>query len=165
MTRTLNIRSFQSRGVNYEGTVSIPADREVVWETVRDPEVLTACVRGAEEIAQVSDREYTGTIRQSVAGVSVELTGDLRIEELGAPEWLRFTGAGTDARTGSRMEVDASVELVAGDTGTDLSYDVAVTFTGKLASLGSRVLRRQIQSNVDTYFENLAETVIETNAE
>ena len=145
--------------MNHEGTVTVPAHRERVWETVRDPEVLTACVKGAEEIEQVSEREYTGVIRQSVAGVGVEMTGTLHIEELDAPEWLRFTGAGSDSMTGSRMEVDAEIELTDENEQTTLSYDVEVTFTGKLATLGSRILRRQIQTNIDTYFDNLADRV------
>lgn len=149
--------------MNHEGTVTVPAHRERVWETVRDPAVLTACVKGAEEIEQVSEREYTGVIRQSVAGVGVEMTGTLHIEALAAPEWLRFTGAGSDSMTGSRMEVDAEIDLTEENEQTTLSYDVEVTFTGKLATLGSRVLRRQIQTNIDTYFDNLADRVSESS--
>ncbi|MFB6110239.1 MAG: CoxG family protein [Halodesulfurarchaeum sp.] len=148
--------------MNYEGSVTIPAERGTVWKTVRDPEVLTACVTGAEEIEQVSDREYEGVIRQTVAGVSVEMDGNLQIEEWDAPRWLRFTGVGSDTHTGSRMEVDADVKITDGEDGSTLSYDVEVTFTGKLASLGSRVLRRQIQSNIDAYFDNLADHVSDT---
>ncbi|MFB6132291.1 MAG: CoxG family protein [Halanaeroarchaeum sp.] len=148
--------------MNHEGTVIVPASRETVWETVRDPEALTACVRGAEEMEQVSEREYEGVIRQTVAGISVEMDGEVRIEEWRAPEWLRFTGAGSDSRTGSRMDVDAEVELADEDDRTTLTYEVEVTFTGKLATLGSRVLRRQIQTNIDAYFDNLSERVRDT---
>lgn len=158
-TRTLNNRNLQFTRVNYEGTVGILADRETVWQTVRDPEVLTACVKGAEEIEQISDREYEGVIRQTVAGIGVEMNGELQIQELEAPRWLRFNGVGSDTRTGSRMEIDATVEISEGEPETALSYDVEVTFTGKLASLGSRVLRRQIRTNIDAYFDNLAENV------
>lgn len=148
--------------MNHEGTVTVPATRGIVWETVRDPEVLTACVKGAEEMEQVSEREYEGVIRQTIAGVGVEMSGELQIEEWDAPEWLRFTGVGSDSRTGSRMEIDAEVELTDGGMQTTLAYDVEVTFTGKLATLGSRVLRRQIQTNIDAYFDNLTDRVSET---
>lgn len=159
---TLNNRYSKIEDVNHEGTVTVPAHREVVWETVRDPAVLTDCVKGAEEIEQVSEREYEGVIRQGIAGVSVEMKGELHIAELAAPEWLRFTGTGSDSRTGSRMDVDAEVELTGEGPQTTLAYDVEVTFTGKLATLGSRVLRRQIQTNIDVYFDNLADRISET---
>ena len=46
--------------MEHDGTVTVPADRATVWETVTDPEVLTACVMGAEEVRRVSDRTYEG---------------------------------------------------------------------------------------------------------
>jgi carbon monoxide dehydrogenase subunit G len=35
-------------------------------------------------------------------------------------------------------------------------------FTGKLATLGSQILKRQVKANVETYFENLVEYITES---
>ncbi|MEF8851009.1 MAG: carbon monoxide dehydrogenase subunit G [Haloarculaceae archaeon] len=148
--------------MEYEGTATIPARREAVWDPITDPGVLTACVMGAEEIERVSDTHYEGVIRQELAGATVSLAGEVTVEERDPPERLRFTGAGTDDRTNSHMEADAAVRLTDEGATTTLSYDVEVTFAGKLATLGARVLRRQVRANVRTYFDNLAEHVGET---
>jgi carbon monoxide dehydrogenase subunit G len=145
--------------MEHDGTVTVPAERETVWETVTDPEVLTACVMGAEEVRRVDDRTYEGVVRQSLAGLTVALDGQVEIENLDRPERLAFSGVGTDDRTNSRMEADAEVTLTADADETTLAYDVTVTFAGRLATLGARVLRRQVRTNVDTYFDNLVDHV------
>ena len=159
--------------MEYEGAVTVPAERAAVWDPVTDPEALTACVMGAEAVTRVSEREYEGVVRQSLAGITVEMEGSVRITDLDPPERLRFTGTGRDDRTGSRMDADVEVLLRDGGEettperdadgttperdadGTVLEYRVDVEFTGKLATLGSRVLRRQVKANIDTYFDNL----------
>lgn len=143
--------------MEHDGTVTVPARQSSVWGPITDPAVLTACVMGAQEVTRVDDRTYEGVVEQRVAGVGVTMTGQIRIVERDRPDRLVFTGTGSDERTGSRMDADAEVVLTGVGDETELRYDVEVTFAGKLATLGSRVLRRQIRTNVDTYFDNLAE--------
>jgi len=145
--------------MEFDGTATIPASRASVWEPITDPAVLTACIMGAREVTRVDDRTYEGRVQQRVAGVTVSMDGRVHVEERDRPERLVFVGSGADDRTGSRM--DADVEVVLTDEGpkTTLAYDVEVTFAGTLATLGSRVLRRQVKENVDTYFANLVEHV------
>ncbi len=145
--------------MEYTGTTTVPAERTTVWPRLTDPELLTSCIVGAEEVTRVSDRTYEGVVRQSVAGVSVTMAGEVHIEELRRPEWLAFSGTGSDSRTASRMDADVEVSLHDQGDSTDMEYTVGVTFAGKLATLGSRVLRRQVKANVETYFENLADHV------
>lgn len=147
--------------MEYDGTATVPAPRERVWEPITDPEVLTSCIMGAQDVTRVSERAYEGVIEQRVAGVGVSMVGSVEIEDLDRPERLVFVGSGTDERTGSRMDADVEVHLADAGSETELTYDVEVTFTGKLATLGGRILRRQVKSNVDTYFENLVEYVSE----
>ncbi|MFC7113761.1 CoxG family protein [Natronoarchaeum sp. GCM10025703] len=143
--------------MEYDGTTTIPALRDAVWEPITDPEVLTACVMGAEEIERVSERRYEGVIRQSVAGITVSLAGEVQIETMVTPERLTFSAVGTDSRTNARMDADVEVVLSeAGEGETRMDYIVDVRFAGKLATLGSRILRRQIKANIETYFDNLA---------
>lgn len=145
--------------MNHDGTVTIAAERDAVYRSITDPSVLAECVMGAEEVRRVSEGTYEGVVRQQVAGVSVAMTGEVEVTDREPPERMAFTGTATDDRTGSRMRGDAAVELAPAGDGTELRYDVDVTFTGRLATLGARVLRRQIRANVDAYFDALVEQV------
>jgi carbon monoxide dehydrogenase subunit G len=143
--------------MEYEGSETIPAPREAVWEPITDPEALTQCVMGAQEVERVSERRYEGVITQSVGGITVSIDGAVAIETLDSPERLTFTATGSDDRTNARMDADVEVVLAADGRETTMEYAVDIRFTGKLATLGSRILRRQIKANVETYFDNLAE--------
>ena len=145
--------------MKYEGTRTIPARPEQVWDPITDPVTLLACIQGAEEIERVSATEYAGVIRQQVAGVTVSLTGSIQLDELDPPERLSFRGTGSDARTNSRMDVDAELTLEPADGATTLAYAVDVAFGGKLATLGSRLLARQVQRNLETFFDALVDHV------
>lgn len=143
--------------MEFEGTETIRASRDSVWEPITDPAVLTACIMGAQEVTRVDDRTYEGRIQQHVAGITVTMDGTVHVAERDRPERLAFVGSGSDDRAGSRMDADVEVVLTDEGPATTLEYDVEVQFAGKLATLGSRVLRRQVKSNVDTYFANLVE--------
>ena len=151
-----------SKVLEFTDTVELDTTKEELWETISDPEVLTECVPGAESIERVSERRYEGVIQQSVAGITVSLSGEVEIETLERPERLTFSAAGSDSRTNARMDADVAVDLADAGGETEMTYAVDIQFTGKLATLGSRILRRQIKSNVETYFENLAEHAGET---
>lgn len=145
--------------MRYEGDRTIPARPEQVWDPITDPATLLACVEGAEEIERRSATEYEGVVRQRVAGVTVALSGGIRIDERDPPERLSFTGVGTDDRTNSRLEADVEVTLEPDGDATNLGYAVDVVFGGRLASLGSRVLARQVKRNLDAFFDALAAQV------
>ena len=141
--------------MNFEGEVVIEADRERVWDLVSDPEVLVVCVPGAEEVERVSETTYTGTIVQSVAGVSLELSGEVEMVEMRPPEHILAEATGEDNRTNSRMDATMEMDLSSVTEGSELAYDVDVDVTGRVATVGARIMKRKISSEIDTYFDNI----------
>ena len=141
--------------MEFEGEVSIDADAERVWELTSDPEALMSCVPGAKEINQLSETKYEGTIERGVAGVSIALKGEAEIVELDPPSRIVAEAGGQDARTNSRMDATAEMEIEAEGGSSTLHYHVDLDFTGRLASLGSRIVKRQINSDINTFFDNL----------
>ncbi|WP_255197532.1 CoxG family protein [Halorarius litoreus] len=141
--------------MQFDGEVAIGADQQTVWETISDPEVLVLCVPGAEEVERISDTHYKGTIKRGIAGVNVQLNGEVEMNELTPPDRMVADAKGEDELTGSIMTADAQMDLTANGDGTDLSYTMDVEFTGKLATLGSRIMKRKIQSDMNTFFDNL----------
>lgn len=141
--------------MEFEGEVAIAADEERVWELTSDPEVLMTCVPGAEEITKLSETKYEGTIERGVGGVSISLDGTAEIVELDPPSRITANAAGEDAKTNSRMAATAEMEIEADNGGSTLNYSIDITFTGRLASLGSRIVKRQINSDINTFFDNV----------
>jgi carbon monoxide dehydrogenase subunit G len=146
-------------GMEFEDQVAIDTDTEHLWSLVSDPEVLVECVPGATEVERVSEREYHGVIERGVAGVSLTLDGEVEMTEFDEPDRLSADARGEDRRSNSRMEATMHMDLLEADDGdgTTISYVIDLRFTGRLASLGARIVKRKFDSDIDTFFENITE--------
>lgn len=149
--------------MEFEDEVTISTDKDRLWELVSDPEVLVNCVPGAKEVEKISKTKYVGTVERGLAGISVSLDGEVEMTELNAPDSLEATVSGEDSRTNSRMDADAEMNMTdAGDGETTLSYYIDMEFTGRLASMGARILKRKVNSDIGTFFDNIKERAEET---
>lgn len=143
--------------MEFEGEVTIDADKQRIWELISDPEILVECVPGAKEVNRVSENKYTGVIERGLAGVNISLDGEVEMTELNAPDNIVAEASGQDTRTNSRMDATAEMTITEEDEGSTLSYHIDMDFTGRLATLGSRIVKRKINSDINTYFDNLQE--------
>lgn len=149
--------------MEFEDEVTISTDKDHLWELVSDPEVLVNCVPGAKEVEKVSETKYVGTVERGLAGISVSLDGEVEMTELNAPDSLEATVHGEDTRTNSRMDADAEMNMTeVSDDETTLSYYIDMEFTGRLASMGARILKRKVNSDIGTFFDNIKERAEET---
>ena len=144
--------------MEFEDELVIDTDKEYLWTLVSDPEVLVECVPGAEEITRISELEYHGVVTLGLAGINLTLDGEVEMTEFDEPDRMSAIGRGQDRTTNSRMEADLTVDLLEGDDdGTTVSYYIDMDFTGRLASLGARIVKRKINSDINTFFDNLKE--------
>lgn len=142
--------------MEFEDEIAIRTDREHLWELVSDPEVLATCVPGAKEVEQLSETKYRGVIERGVAGVSIALNGEVELVELDPPGHLVAEASGQDPKTNSRMDATAEMTMTESDDGvTTLAYHVDMEFTGRLATLGARIVKRKINSDIGTFFDNI----------
>jgi len=142
--------------MEFEDELAIDTDKKHLWSLVSDPEVLVECVPGAEEITRASEMEYHGAIERGIAGVTITLDGEVEMTEFDEPDRLSADARGVDRRSNSRMEATMRMDLFDdGDDGTTISYVIDMDFTGRLASLGARIVKRKINSDINTFFDNV----------
>ncbi|MFB9823761.1 MULTISPECIES: CoxG family protein [Halobaculum] len=145
--------------INGEQTVG--QQREQLWDTILESETLEATIPGAKELSRDGDH-YDGTLERGLAGISLTLSADVDVTEKEQPAWLECDIEGVDNRINSRVNGTAEVEFEEGDDGTTvIVYDTEFEFSGKLASLGSRIIKRKVNSDLNTFFSNLEEYVDE----
>jgi carbon monoxide dehydrogenase subunit G len=148
--------------INGERTIDQTPDQ--LWETILDADVLEQTIPGAESLERDGDR-YEGTLERGLAGITVTLSVDVEITEKDRPDWLECDIEGTDNRINSRVDGDAHVDFEAIDEDkTNLVYDTEFNFSGKLASLGSRIIKRKVNNDLETFFSNLGEYAEEGEA-
>lgn len=144
----------------FEDDIDMATDRQTLWDAASDPEVLLTCVPGAKEVTQISETKYSGVIERGVAGITMSLDGDAEMTVLDPPDRLVAVASGEDTNTNSRVEAEIEMEIEErGPEESTLHYAIDIDFTGRLASIGSRIAKRKISSDISTFFDNLQDHV------
>lgn len=134
-----------------------------LWDTILDPETLEATIPGAQTLERDGDH-YEGTLERGLAGISLRLSADVDITDQERPDWIAVDIVGTDNTINSRVDGEARVEFEGDGDSTTLVYDTEFDFSGKLASLGSRIIKRKVNKDLQTFFDNLEAHVDEQEA-
>ncbi|WP_146346509.1 CoxG family protein [Falsiphaeobacter marinintestinus] len=137
----------------------IQADPATVYAAILDPEVLKACVPGAQSVEGNPQDGYTATVTQKVGPVKATFKGQVVMSDLVENEKLTITGEGKGGAAGF-AKGGAIVSLAPADGGgTTLSYEVDAKVGGKLAQLGSRLIDGFAKKMADQFFTNLQEQI------
>ncbi|MBS3760796.1 MAG: SRPBCC family protein [Halodesulfurarchaeum sp.] len=146
--------------LEFVDTVSIETDKDTLWEFISDAENLAEVVPGAQSVTKHTERRYSLEIERGIGHVSVSLDGEFELVEMDEPDWIIAEGEAFDSTTASTFDVLAAMEMAETEDGAvDLSYSAQLFYTGGVASLGARLLKKFIESDVNRYFENVKERV------
>ena len=141
------------------GEVSLPADRATVWAALNDADVLKRSIPGCQELAKVSDTEFTATAKVAVGPVKATFKGKVNLTDIDPPNGYRISGEGQGGVAGF-AKGGAKVRLDDGENGgTRLSYDVEANVGGKLAQLGGRLINGVAKKYADEFFTNFAKAL------
>lgn len=132
----------------------IAADPATVYAALLDPEVLEACVPGAQSVSGTPEEGFEATVTQKVGPVKATFKGQVTLSDLVANEKLTIRGEGKGGAAGF-AKGGALVTLTPSEAGTLLSYDVEAKVGGKLAQLGSRIIDGFAKKMADQFFANL----------
>ncbi len=139
--------------MNIEGNYTLNMPIESVWHLINDPSVLRDCIPGCEELTETSAGHFEAVVRLKVGPVKAKFLGDVQMVDAVPPNRFRLTGVGKGGVAGMATG-HADVELVATDSGTELSYHADAKVAGKLAQLGSRLIESTARKLANQFFEN-----------
>ncbi len=146
--------------MNYEGKVTLSAERLAVWEFLLDVDRFAACMPGVEGLSKVDERTFVGTMKSRVGPFSGTFDFQARIVESEPPVQLTAQVEGTDALTKSTVTSGITMELAElGPSQTELSYKATVEVKGRLAIIGDLVIRATGMQVIDEFFKRLRERV------
>lgn len=148
-----------------EGDHQFDAPAETIFDLTFEPDVLEASIPGADNVERVSDTEYEGQVTRGLASITVTMDLDVVITEDESPERVVMELEGSDNRTNSTANGTVTVTSSREDGLTTLAYEAEINFTGRLASLGGRLIKRQINKDLKQFFSNLEAEVEAAEAE
>jgi carbon monoxide dehydrogenase subunit G len=151
--------------VTMTGAVSLPAERNKVWEALLDPEVLAKAIPGCEELEKKSDTDYAAKVKIAVGPIKARFSGTVTLSDMDAPNGCTISGEGQGgiagfAKGGAKIRLEDAPE-----GGTLLSYDVEANVGGKLAQLGGRLIDSVAKKFADQFFNNFAKELSPAPAE
>ena len=136
--------------------IFIAASMARVYEALNDPEILKACIPGCEELIKHSDTELEAKVVLKVGPVKAKFTGNVTLDQSGAPDQFSLTGKGNGGVAGF-AKGGADVTLTEQDGGTMLSYTAKAEIGGKLAQLGSRLIVGTAKKLASKFFAKFSE--------
>ena len=144
--------------MDMSGEYRIPARREKVWAALNDPDILRQAIPGCEEIIKHSDTELEAKVTAKVGPVKAKFGGNVRLENINAPESYTIAGEGKGGAAGFARG-GADVSLAEDGDGTILRYAANAEVGGKLAQIGSRLIQGTSKKMADQFFGKFSEIV------
>ena len=140
----------------FEDRVTLDAPSQRVWDTLLDIDRMSRCMPGVEEVQQIDDRTFDGTIAASVGPISGKFAFRAHILESDPPRELTAEVKGTDSVTKSTIDAAMDMKLEPlGAAQTGLAYHARVDIHGRLAILGDMVLRATGGLMCEEFFNRL----------
>ncbi|MEV6154031.1 SRPBCC family protein [Nonomuraea sp. NPDC052129] len=125
--------------IDNEFTVSVPIER--AWEVLTDLEGIAPCMPGAR-LTGVEGDVYSGKIRVKVGPVVSEYAGTVRFLEKDDAEHRAVIDAkGRDSRGAGNASAAITAQLRADGPRTVVSVDTDLKISGKVAQLGSGMIK------------------------
>ena len=144
-----------------EGTHELRVKRERVFQVLTDPEVLKRCIPGCERLEKTGENAYAATLRAGVGSIKGVFTGNVRLEDLRAPEHYRLVVDGKGQPGFLKGTGDLDLEEQADATIIKYAGDVQVG--GTIASVGQRMIQGAARMMASQFFTAIeAEAKIET---
>jgi carbon monoxide dehydrogenase subunit G len=139
--------------MQFNGQVTIAADRLRVWEFLIDPQAVSQCAPGLESLTVLDPgKRFEVVAAVGFGTVKVKFVTEVEFTELMPPDRAAMRAHGT--APGSAVDVLAEMalrELSPGSTALDWKADV--TISGTLTSLASRLMGSVTKKVTGAFFE------------
>ena len=126
----------------FEGQIDLGVPIANAWEFLIDINKFKDCLPGIEEVRQIDDKTFEGTLAATVGPMSGKFNFRSTILESKPPEQMVVRTEGTDSVTKSTINADMTVDLCkVSEEKTEMNYKADVKINGRLAILGDMILR------------------------
>ena len=138
-----------------DGEYTFDAPQELVWQALRDPDVLGSVLPGGEGIAEIGENEYEGDLKIKIGPVQGKFKGNIKLLDVVAPESYRMEVDGKGAP--GFVKATGSLKLTGQGEQTHMVYDGDAQVGGRIASVGQRLMDTSAKAIIRQTLEALNE--------
>src|SRR5713226_1952769 len=136
-----------------EGTQTLHAPRERVFQSLVDPEVLQRCIPGCEHLEKTGEDSYAATLRAGVGSIKGVFQGNVKLEDMRPPEHYRIV---VDGKGGPGfLKGSGDLDLAEQDEVTIIKYVGEIQVGGTIAGVGQRMLQGTAKMMATQFFTAL----------
>ncbi len=139
-----------------EGTFTMKAPIQKVWDFLMEPGTLASCIPGAEKMEAVDDTTWEGIVKQRVGPIGVKINFTQTLSEIQPPKHLKAVGRGAAMGGAGTFTQETIVDLkeIAGGE-VEVAYSSNVSMVGRLATFGERIMRAKVNKVGEQFIQNL----------
>ncbi len=139
------------------GSYEFNATPEKVWQTLTDPQSLSACIPGCEKMEALGNDEYTATVTVSMGPIRSKFDATVKMVDMKPYESYRLIIEGKGPSGFVRGE--SQVRLASDNGKTTVSVDTESSSGGLLARVGQRMMESFARSMMDRFFTCLQQSI------
>ena len=148
--------------MNGKGSIKLQGNRETVFTSLLNPEVLKNCNMGCKELIQQEENVYQVDLSVGVAAVKGKYDAAIRLADVNAPESYRLIVHGEGGP--GFVDAEAEIQLVdVDDNKTELKYTYEAEVGGKVASIGQRMLGGVAKLIINDFFKKVKKELEKVN--
>lgn len=140
----------------FDQSTSTSGDTTAAWALMTD---VPRLVRWISVLGEAHEEEqlsrYTAVIADRVGMFSLRADLDISVVELDEPEMITIRAEGQDRQIGSRITIEATVEISTREDGTQIRVHGSYGITGRAATLGASQIKRKGEKVIAEFFDNL----------
>ena len=136
-----------------EGTYTFAAPRDLVWETILDPDVLASTLPGVQQLEKTGENDYKARMKIRIGPVQGVFSGTVKLSDLNPPESCHLMLDGKGAPGFVKGAGDLKLEQQGDET--VMSYVGDSQVGGRLASVGQRLMESSTQAILRQSLESL----------
>lgn len=145
--------------IDEEFNLNEPIDK--VWNYLQDVKKVVICVPGATITEIIDDKNFTGKISVKIGPITSNYDGKGEITESNyETKEMKISGKGVDAKGQGNAEMEMTAKLIViEDTITQMTATMNVIISGKVAQLGSRMIKAVNKQMFKKFVKNLTENL------
>jgi carbon monoxide dehydrogenase subunit G len=145
--------------VKVQGTKTLRASPEVVWEVLNDPARMAKMMPGVQSFDVLDDMHWKANVKIPLGLGALPLSFDFTKTEERAPEYARLFAKGNGV--GALISLDTQFHLAPAPGGTEMKWEADVGIAGPVGSMGQRVLQPIVNQQVGNVLAALEKQVEE----
>jgi 2-furoyl-CoA dehydrogenase large subunit len=143
------------RALYGSGEADIAAAPERIWQMLLDPSTLAAIIPGAHDVQKMSDTEFRADVTLGVGPVKGRYRAVITLSDLDPPRGVTLSGEVTGLLGSGRGRGHIKLRPI-DENRTALTYNYEANISGKVASVGGRLLDGAARFVIRQFFEELS---------